>query len=424
MGGSVDRRHFLRSVAGGLAAAAAPGCVRRAGVPLDAPIGYTVRTLTQGPKHHFFGYYGICPWNASGTRLLGLESSFQDHMPGPADAARIGLVDGADGAFDPIAETRAWNFQQGAMLHWHPLAPNREVIYNDIEHGTLVSRVLDIETGAKRLLPRPVSGVSRSGHWAVSLTYGRLGRLRNVVGYAAAADPYPDDPHPEKDGVFVMNLETGETRLAVSIAQVYELLKDRHPELADQHLWFNHTVINRDSTRMLFLARTRNRGGGLETGMFTAGLDGSDLREVIPYGRRVSHFDWGEGQQIAATYEFGERNRQHVLFHDGDQDHRVIGNGSLDFDGHCTFSPDGAWLATDRKWSRSIENELLVYHIRTDACTSLGRFAMGDRRFISGDLRCDLHPRWSRTGNTICFDAIEPETATRQLHVATLEFPL
>jgi hypothetical protein len=27
---------------------------------------YQVRTLTTGPKHHFFGYYGIPPWNQSG----------------------------------------------------------------------------------------------------------------------------------------------------------------------------------------------------------------------------------------------------------------------------------------------------------------------------------------------------------------------
>jgi len=36
-----------------------------------------VRTWTKGPKHHFFGYYGICPWNKSGKYLVCLESDFQ-----------------------------------------------------------------------------------------------------------------------------------------------------------------------------------------------------------------------------------------------------------------------------------------------------------------------------------------------------------
>jgi hypothetical protein len=45
---------------------------------------------------------------------------------------------------------------------------------------------------------------------------------------------------------------------------------------------------------------------------------------------------------------------------------------------------------------------------------------MKDRRFMGGDLRCDFHPRWSRTGDAISFDAIDPATGTRQLHVASL----
>ena len=44
------------------------------------------------------------------------------------------------------------------------------------------------------------------------------------------------------------------------------------------------------------------------------------------------------------------------------------------------------------------------------------------KRNICGHLRCDFHPRWSRTGDAICFDAIDQRTATRQLHIAYLDF--
>ena len=30
------------------------------------------RALTQGPGHHFFGYYDKCPWDLSGRYLLDL----------------------------------------------------------------------------------------------------------------------------------------------------------------------------------------------------------------------------------------------------------------------------------------------------------------------------------------------------------------
>jgi len=381
-----------------------------------------VQQLTRGPRHHFFGYYGICPWNRSGRYLLCLQSPFQDHMPGRDEPAQIGLVDAGTGGFSAVGRTCAWNFQQGAMLHWNPLNPESEAIYNDRDGDEIVSMVLDVHTGRLRRLPRAVSAVSHDGQYALSLTYGRLGRLRPVVGYAGVKDPNPETPHPDNDGVFRMDLTTGETKLIVSIRQVYEMLKADHPELADKHMWFNHTVFNRRDTRFLFLARTWAAAGRLETGMFTANLDGADLRQVIPYGKSVSHFDWRNEREIVATFNFRGEGRTHVLFTDGRDDYRPLGSGHLDFDGHCTFSPDQRWLATDRGNSRKLTRALLLYDLQRDECTTLAELDMKDKRFLEGDLRCDFHPRWSRVGDAICFDAIDP-AGTRQLHVAHLELP-
>ncbi len=38
-------------------------------------------------------------------------------------------------------------------------------------------------------------------------------------------------------------------------------------------------------------------------------------------------------------------------------------------------------------------------------------------------VRCGLHPRWNRTRDQICFDALETANWTRQLHVAQLDLP-
>jgi len=90
------------------------------------------RAVTTGPHHHFFGYYDKYPWDATGQYLLGLETTFIDRPPGPDDSAVIGLIDLKDASrWHPLCETRAWNWQQGTMLHWLPTAPDREIIYND-----------------------------------------------------------------------------------------------------------------------------------------------------------------------------------------------------------------------------------------------------------------------------------------------------
>jgi hypothetical protein len=413
---AMKRRRFLLTTG---AAALATWRIPVPGAATQAPPvpEVRIRALTQGPKHHFFGYYGIPPWNRSGTRLLCLETEFQDHMPGPGETAAIGLVDAQAGRFDTLTDTRAWNFQQGAMLHWHPAAPDTEIVFNDLRQGEVASAVLNVQTGQRRWLPRPISALSHRGRHALSLTYGRLARLRKVTGYAGAVDPNPQSPAPENDGVFLMELATGQCRLVVSYARIQSQLLDQHPELKEQHLWIDHVEFNPADTRFLLLPRTWTRGPNprLETGMFTANPDGSDLREVIPYGSRVSHFGWRNEREIIATFTFEGANR-HVLFTDGKQDYRVLGRDVFKGDGHCTFSPDGEWLATDQNHTDTQSKSLWILNVASGQSAKLGDFPM--KQYRGGDLRCDLHPRWSRDGRQICFDALETTSWTRQLHVA------
>ena len=127
-------------------------------------------------------------------------------------------------------------------------------------------------------------------------------------------------------------------------------------------------------------------------------------------------------KQIIATFNLLGRGRTHVLFTDGKANYQHLGNGSLDFDGHCTFSPDQQWLATDHRSSGAFGRSLILYDMQRGECTTLAEIDMKERRYISGDLRCDFHPRWNRAGDAICFDAIDPATANRQLHIAHLSF--
>lgn len=379
---------------------------------------WRIRTLTSGPNHHFFGYYGICPWSRNGQYLVCLESAFQDHLPAAEEPAGVGLVDPSSGEFHCLTETYAWNFQQGAMLHWNPLNPDREILYNDRQDGEIISAALDIQTGVKRVLPRAINGVSHNGRYALCLTYGRLTRMRPVVGYVGAVDPNPQAAHPENDGVFVMDLATGKSRLAVSIAEVYDRLVPHHPQLRERHMWFNHTVFNKTDTRFFFLARTWTQEKRLESAMFTAALDGSDLREVVPYASGVSHFEWRNDREIMATFRLHGGEMQHILFTDGEGDYRAVGEGVLIGDGHCSFAPDENQLVTDRNHDDPPAKSLWLYDLKEQQAQQLGLFPMRERRFLGGDLRCDLHPRWNRDGSALCFDALEADGWTRQLHLA------
>lgn len=381
---------------------------------------FKVRRLTSGPKHHFFGYYGMSPWNKSETKMVGLESDFQDRLPEPGETANIGLVHPENGTFTPLSKTSAWNLQQGSLIHWNPLNPDAEIIYNDQQGKELVSVKLDVNNGTKSLLSRPISAVATKGKYALSLTYGRVGRLRKVVGYADAVDPYANEAHPEKDGVFLIDLETNETRLIVSIAEVFEKSVADYPVLAKRHMWFNHTVINPVGTRFLFLARSKDEKGRLDSAMFTANMDGSELTQVIPFGTGVSHFGWRNNNEVIATFTPpGGEKMKHYLFKDKTTDYHIVGDNFIIGNGHCTYTPDARWMATDRKDidAKGCTQSLWLFDMELDKGMVLCCNPVNDKKYISGDTRCDFHPRWNPSGNKICFDAIDTETGIRQMHL-------
>lgn len=56
---------------------------------------FIAKPINEGPKHHFFGYYGIFPWDATGQYVLCLESDFHERPPAVGDTYCCGWIGGA-----------------------------------------------------------------------------------------------------------------------------------------------------------------------------------------------------------------------------------------------------------------------------------------------------------------------------------------
>jgi hypothetical protein len=83
--------------------------------------------------HHFFGYYDKCPWDSTGRYVLTHRVAFAARQPTADEEVTIGMVDRKDNdRFVPLAQTRAWCWQQGAMLQWLGSAAEREIIFNSL----------------------------------------------------------------------------------------------------------------------------------------------------------------------------------------------------------------------------------------------------------------------------------------------------
>ncbi len=294
--------------------------------------------------------------------MLGMAVPFTDREPTPADAATIGLIDtaheNAGAAWRPVAQTRAWNWQQGCMLQWMPTAPDRLIVYNARQTARFLGVVLDVRTGAERVLSRPVYALSPRGDAAMSLNFSRIARTRPGYGYDGIPDPGRDVPAPEDDGVWRLDVTTGESRLVLSIAQVAAVRPQ--PDMDGAEHWINHAQFNTDGSRFAFLHRWRRPAEpGWRTRLFTAGPDGSDLCLLAEEGM-VSHYDWRDPSHLLAWARCGGADR-YWLFTDRSEERTVVGEGVLTCDGHCSYSPDRRWILTDTYPDAEHRRTLLLY---------------------------------------------------------------
>lgn len=388
------------------------------------PDSVVVSRLTSGPKQHFASaYYHLRTLNASGTQLLCLETALSENRnPVEGENATLVLVNLSDGAVTALTETRAWNFQQGAMQQWLGTSPDTLITFNDLRNGRFVSLERNVFSGAERVIGRALSAVSPDGRRGLSLNFARLHQTRPGYGYPGAGDdPRLDDPHPQDDGLWSVDLASGESRLIVSLDDLFRL-NPPDSAVATGRMWINHTMFNTDGTRISFLGRSpRREGKGWVTAVYTVNPDGSELRTVLGYDWGGSHYDWLSADSLMYTTLIdGRLPMAHALFCDspgGPAGFRAVGAGILTQDGHGTFSPDSRWMVTDTYPDGAGCRTLLLLRLRDDATLRLGRFRDYGERF-SGPARCDLHPRFQGGDSLIVFDSVDD--GTRQVYLARL----
>ncbi|MCD6519356.1 MAG: hypothetical protein J7M05_05470 [Anaerolineae bacterium] len=369
--------------------------------------------VTKEPLYHWFGYYDMPCWSSDGRYLLSLGVDFEDRPPRPEDTAVIGMTDMETGEYIYLTTTRAFNWQQGAMLHWLPPEAHRKIIFNDREGEQFVSVVFDVFTKERQVLGRALSDVGERGSLGLALNFARIAQTRPGYGYVGLPDPWEDELHPSCDGVWGVDLCTGEDWLAVSMEEVYQFL-ERPSELDDAKMWFNHTLLNPSETRFAFLVRWRPRGARTwKTSMFTADPDGSNLKLLLD-GGMVSHFDWRDDRRILVWARIAGQGDHFYLIDERSGDYEIVGAGLLVQDGHCCYSHNKRWILTDTYPSPpEYLRALKIYIPSEDREVIVGRY-YSPPPFV-GELRCDLHPRWSWDDRWICFDSVHE--GHRQVYV-------
>ena len=140
------------------------------------------------------------------------------------------------------------------------------------------------------------------------------------------------------------------------------------------------------------------------TSFWTVNPDGTELECRIPFPHFVSHDAWQDDHHLLVSTDLhGERG--FLLMEDRTPNWRRFGEGAMPADGHACYSPDGRWVVCDTyPQGGGRVQELMLYHPESKKKVVVGRF--GSEPVFTGDVRCDLHPRWSADGRLITIDSV------------------
>lgn len=440
-----------------------------------------IERLTDGPKHHLFGFHDLIITNGHGDKYLSLEVDIINRPPLPGEQFGVGYI--KDGHYIKVGETTAFNYPQGARQQW--VSDSDYFVVNNKVGKTWGTDLYDASSNTLVERFEATSHMlSKDGKYAYGLDYARLFRLGGY-GYSGIDDVGINNAIPSTSGITKMDLNNKKVELLVSVREVAEYgCKSIN---AMTHHYITHLSLNPSCTRLAFLHRYFMSDGGIMTRLMTIGIDGDGLR-CLAQGF-LSHYDWKDDNTI---YIYGRANSSLDTFRNnpllsnpimigpmkiakkvakfviqrGSKNMKI--NAGKNFliitdseqpaispfaqeliteDGHPMTNPlNNDWIVNDTYPDIEGIRTLMLYQFSTNNKIELGKFkrlfdkpdmtlsniffdgvdpkilnniSPEELAFTRSGLHCDLHPRWTRDGKIAVFDSIHE--GTRQIYAVNVE---
>jgi hypothetical protein len=401
----------------------------------------------------FFGYYDKCPTDKSAQRLLAHCANFDGRNINENDAVEIGYFDIPTGRWHAVTRSRAFNWQQGAMLQWLGPDYSTKIIFNDRSDDSFISVIINLETGSTRKIPHPVYAVHPGGKIAIGVNFERHFFCRAYHYEGIHHEKWRCPIHPE-DGLYQIDLVNGTSNLIIRTKDL--ACTNPIPTMENANHWLEHVMWNPSGTRFAFLHRF-GHGEDFKTRLFTANPEGKDIY-LFPDFDIISHMGWRNDSEFVvwakpneyltttyakilkqdslfshllfSAYRFAKKHvlsskvsqglrrggACYMLMQDRSQLWTPVGFNVLKADGHPSWTKDGRFMLTDTYADESNFRHVLLYDEAQTCIHLLGKFFSPHN---NTGYRCDLHPRFSHEENSVIVDSAH--SGRRQIIIFNLD---
>jgi len=347
----------------------------------------------------FFGFHDKTPFSRDNKFMLAMKYHTPLRTPLPEDYVEIGYFTGENfSEFKALSKTNTYNWQQGCMLQW---VGNKNLLaYNAFDGKKNCTEIIDMNGTKIAVLPAAVGAICPSGEYALSYNFARLAKYAPGYGYATGNDYELHKNAPETHGLHIINIKTKVMKTLFTIKDIVKLKPD--DSMPDSYHYFTHPLFSPCGKRFFFLHRWIKNMNFTFTRLITCDIDKINPY-ILPASGMVSHIGWRDDNHILAYCHVKEGDH-YVLFEDKTDKYEIIGDNCFNSDGHPSFSPvDINWLLTDTYPDRFKLSFLILFNMQDRKRYNIARLKQPIQ--YREELRCDLHPRWSRNGRILCFDS-------------------
>jgi hypothetical protein len=392
---------------------------------------------TPANQNCFVGFHDIVPWSPDGSCLAVHRANPEFYrMEDCGKPIEICLWYPESGEIRSIDTTTGWNFQQGSRLQWLPGTRDR-IIFNTVQDGRAVSVMRNVSNGESTVLPAAIYAISRDGKTSIAPNFVTLAHRWKAYGYPPLAR-VSDTADNGSDGLWELDLQSGVNKLFISTKRAAEF--EAIPNADPTSHFLAHASFSPDGSHVLFLHRFFSSDGGLFTRMIVTDREAKQL--VLLAQEKVSHFDWIDNETLLVWARFsagglakarasgllssplvkpllravrsmtGRWKRKFLA----ESYYRIpirepksrtrYGWPALDSDGHPMIARSHSWIVTDFYPDKANRFPVILYHPERAERKDVHVFDHRPRSNDS-DVKCDLHPRWSRDERLIAVDTCE-----------------
>lgn len=352
---------------------------------------YELKKLSKPNTHVFFGYYDVTPFNTETDEIIYLNLKKDE------DVIQIMTNHLEDLSQErKLADSRAWNWQQGIRLRWMP-NNSREIVFNDFDGKVYYSRIVNIDTKEERRIDAPLYDISSDGRFGLSIDFERLGAKRPGYGYTCR--PYIEAEHQlENESIRLVDLANNTIRDIITFADIANINGCETKDFSNNYL--NHLCFSPSGHQFLFFwltVKSHTHKAYLLVHNLISGKT-----KLIENSEKVSHYVWLNEDTIICTARDNDGRDHYHRYTVSTGEKKTLCPAILCYDGHPSVYSKELILTDTYPDTMGYQH---LYLANIDKSLKRPVLDIYSNCMITGERRTDLHPRLNTGKTMVCLDA-------------------